>query len=74
MDVRVNVGGGVKILVLNGTGEEVEKLVDQQLNPGNYRFQWDGHNRLGSVVGNGVYVLVINQPSGRMMRKVIVLR
>jgi flagellar hook assembly protein FlgD len=74
MDVRVDTAGEVKILVFNIVGEEVEKLVDQQLNAGNYRFSWDGKNRAGSIVGNSVYFIVIEQPSGNTIRKVIVLK
>lgn len=74
MDVRVDNAGEVKIDVFNLVGEEVEKLVDQTLSPGNYRFSWDGRNSGGAVVGNAVYFIVIQQPSGKLVRKVIVLR
>jgi flagellar hook assembly protein FlgD len=72
MDVRVDKPGQVKVLVFNMTGELVEKLVDQTLSAGNYRFSWDGRNTGGSIVGSAVYFVVIQQPSGRMVRKVIV--
>jgi flagellar hook assembly protein FlgD len=74
MDVRVDIGGEVKILIYSMSGQEVEKLVDQQMSPGNYRFSWDGHNASGTVVGNALYFLVIEQPSGRLTQKVIVLK
>ena len=66
--------GEVKIVVFNLAGEEVEKLVDQQLGVGNYRFNWDGRNRAGTIVGNAVYFIAIEQPSGNFIRKVIVLK
>ena len=74
MDVRVDIAGQVKILIFNIVGEEVEKLADQQMSPGNYRFSWDGRNSSGAMVGNAIYFFVIDQPSGRMIRKVIVLK
>jgi hypothetical protein len=74
MDVRVDTAGEVKIMIFNIAGDEVEKLVDQQLSVGNYRFNWDGRNSAGAIVGNGVYFIVTQQPSGRMVRKVIVLK
>jgi len=74
MDVRVDTGGEVKILIFNIAAQEVVKLVDQQMNPGNYRFSWDGRNSSGAMVGNAIYFLVIEQPSGSMIRKVIVLK
>jgi len=74
MDVRVDKAGEVKVMIFNIAGDEVEKLVDQQLSVGNYRFNWDGRNSAGALVGNGVYFIVTQQPSGRMIRKVIVLK
>jgi len=74
MDCRVDIGGEVKILVYSMSGQEVEKLVDQQMSPGNYRFYWDGHNVSGNIVGNGLYFIVSVQPSGRMSQKVIILK
>ena len=74
MDVRVDVAGEVKILIFNIAGGEVEKLADQQLNSGNYRFSWDGRNRNGDMTGNAVYFVVVEQPSGNTVKKVIVLK
>ncbi len=74
MEARVDRAGEVKILVCNIAGEEVEKLADQQLSPGNYRFSWDGRNSAGALVGNAVYFIIIQQPSGNTIKKVIVLR
>jgi flagellar hook assembly protein FlgD len=74
MESRVDVAGEVKILVYNMAGEEVEKLADQQVSPGNYRFSWDGRNKAGALVGNAVYFVIIQQPSGNTIKKVIVLR
>jgi flagellar hook assembly protein FlgD len=74
MDVRVDKAGQVKVMVFNIVAQEVEKIVDQQMSPGNYRFSWDGRNSAGDIVGNGVYFVVIQQPSGKMVRKVIVLK
>lgn len=74
IDVLIGQGGQVKIMVYNILGEEVEKLVDQNMNPGSYHFTWDGRNRSGGMVGNGVYLILIEQPSGNFTRKVIVLK
>lgn len=74
IDVLIGQGGEVKILVFNMLAEEVEKLVDQSMNPGSYHFTWDGRNRNGDIVGNAVYLVVIEQPSGNLIRKVIVLK
>lgn len=74
MDLRVDVAGQVKVIVYNIVGEEVDKVLDQNLAAGNYRVFWDGHNRGNTLVGNAVYFIVVEQPSGNMVRKVIVLK
>jgi len=72
--VRVDKAGEVKVFVFNIAGEEVDKLVDQQLNIGNYRFSWDGRNKNGAMTGNAVYFIVVEQPSGNTVKKVILLK
>lgn len=74
MDLRVDVAGEVKVMIFNIAGEEVAKLMDQSLSPGNYRIYWDGKNNAGAVTGNAVYVVVVQQPSGNTLKKVIVLK
>jgi hypothetical protein len=74
MDLRVDVAGEVKVIVYNIVGEEVAKLMDQNMSPGNYRVSWNGQNSSNTVVGNAVYFVVVEQPSGNMVRKVIVLK
>ena len=74
MDVRVDIAGQVKVMIFNLAGEEVVKLFDQTMNVGNYRVFWDGKNRKGEMCGNAVYFVVITQPSGHMMKQVIVLK
>lgn len=74
MDVRVDQAGQVKVMVFNIAGNEVVKVMDLYQNPGNYRAYWDGRNFGGTLVGNGVYFVVIETASGRQVQKVIVLK
>lgn len=74
MDLRVDVAGNCKVLVYNLAGEEVVKLMDQAMNPGNYRVFWNGLNRSKALVGNAVYLVVVEQASGNTVKKVIVLK
>ena len=74
MDVHVDQPGKVQVVVYNIAGEEVAKLLDQAENAGNYRVTWNGRNSLGGTVGNGIYFVMIRQPSGVLVRKVIVLK
>ena len=70
----MDVAGNVKVIVYNIAGEEVVKLLDQYENAGNYRVLWNGQNKGNILVGNAVYFIVVEQPSGNMVRKVIVLK
>ena len=74
MDIRVDTPGQVKIMIFNIAGEEVVKLMDQYQNAGNYRIYWDGKNKFGEMSGNAAYFVVIQEPSGHMIRQVIVLK
>jgi flagellar hook assembly protein FlgD len=74
MDLRVDQAGQVKIMVFNIAGKEVRKLEDDTQAIGQYRRFWDGTNSNGSTVGNAVYYILIQTASGRMIRKVIVLK
>ena len=74
MDIRVDQPGSVVVSVYNIVGELVVKLLDQPETAGNYRVFWDGKNSKGSLVGNGVYIILIHQPSGATTRKLIVLK
>ena len=74
MDVRVDKTGEVKVEVYNLAGERVRKIRDEVKSPGNYRFEWNGQNDSGGMVGNAVYLVVIQTPSGKTVRKVIVLK
>ena len=74
MDVRVDIAGGVKVMIFNIAGEEVAKPLDSNLAVGNYRVYWDGKNTLGAIVGNAVYYVTVLQPSGNTVKQVIVLK
>ena len=74
MDLRVDVPGQVKVVVFNMAGEEVMKLRDEYDNPGNYRVYWTGQNSSNAMVGDGLYYVVVEQVSGNLTRKVIVIK
>jgi hypothetical protein len=74
LDIRVETAGQIKAVVFNIVGETVRKLLDEYRGAGNHHLTWDGRNSSGEVVGNGVYFLVVQQPSGQTIRKAIVLK
>ena len=74
MDVRIFTPGICHLRVYNEAGAQVAAGEANYASPGNYRIQWTGTNRIGQVVGNGLYLIVIETPSGRQVKKVIVLK
>jgi len=74
MDVRVDQAGTVKVTVFNMGGNKVVSLFNQYKDPGNFRVSWNGRNEAGDLVGNGVYMVLIQTPSGNTTRKVIILK
>lgn len=66
--------GRVQVLVYNIAGEKVVDLLDQVLTAGNYQYSWDGRNYRNSILGNGVYFVLVKTPTGSLTRKVIILK
>lgn len=74
MDTRLTEAGQVKIFVFNIAGEEVRKILDAPEPAGDIHNIWDGRNKNGDQVGNGVYFILIQTPQGNLTQKVIVLK
>jgi len=66
--------GACHMRVYNEAGDRVADGETQYGSAGNYRIHWAGTNDNGQVVGNGLYLVVIETPSGREVKKVIVLK
>jgi hypothetical protein len=62
------------VSVHNVAGDRVNRILDQDLPVGNSRAYWAGANDKGARVGNGVYYILLENPDGRLVRKVIVLK
>ena len=74
IDYRVNNPGQVRICVFTMYGSEVIKLVDSYHAAGNYQVPWNGRNTSGDMVGNALYLVVIQSPDGHMSLPGIVLK
>ena len=74
MDVRMFAPGTCHLRVYNEAGAQVAEGESNYASAGNYRIQWAGTNRIGQTVGNGLYLIVIETPLGRQVKKVIVLK
>lgn len=74
MDVRLDAPGHVKVQVFNIAGQAVITLLNETRPAGMFVLQWAGRNAGGDILGNGVYLVLIETPAGRMVRKVIILK
>ena len=48
--------GRVTLVIFNILGQEVKRLVDEELVSGFYEFLWRGDNQFGITVASGVYI------------------
>ena len=76
VDGRVNVpaGGSILVRVYSLEGELIATLVDRSVPPGEARYRWNGRNKAGNMVGNGVYFVSVQAGSSVMSRRVMVLK
>jgi flagellar hook assembly protein FlgD len=74
MDCRVDTPGHVRVHVYNLAGQKVATLLNEYRPGGAFRLNWSGRNDKGEIVGNSVYMVLIETPDGRTIRKVIVLK
>ncbi len=66
--------GRVRLRVYDLAGRAVRTLVDEGLDAGDHEAAWDGNDAAGRRVGPGVYFYLIETPSGKLARKLVVLR
>jgi hypothetical protein len=53
----------VKLKIYNILGQEIKKLVDENIKAGNYKIQWDGKNEHNRQVASGIYIYRIEVKS-----------
>lgn len=70
---RVRAPGPVRLVIYNALGQSVRTLVDEFQAAGAYQVSWDGHDRRGARVANGVYLYRLQAGAVAQVRKMIVL-
>lgn len=70
----ITAAGQVVIKIYTIDGILVKKLVDGYKYPGTYTQIWKGLNNNGEIVASGIYIVYINAPGLRRMKKVCVLK
>lgn len=71
---KMDSGGQARIDIFNMLGEKVAGLLDEYKPAGTYTLSWNGHNGQNALVGNGVYLVLLQTPVGHTLQKVIVLK
>jgi hypothetical protein len=66
--------GSTRLAVYDVTGRLVRRLADGAFDGGRHRTRWDGRDRDGRRVPNGVYFVDLRASGGAVTRKLVVLR
>lgn len=71
--LTLNQGTAVKLRIFNIVGEPVKTLFDDYLEPGDYRFNWDGRDKHGVQLASGMYFYRLHAGNKTTSRKLILL-
>ena len=62
------------LIVYNIAGQQVARLVDEELRPGYYQTMWDGRDQAGRQVASGIYILRLTTPVWSQTMKTLLLK
>ena len=66
--------GRVRLILSNLLGQKIRILLDDHLNPGEYRLAWDGTDQEGFPLPSGLYLMTLRTDHHSFSRKVILAR
>lgn len=66
--------GHVTLVVYNLLGQEVRKLVDEQMDAGYYSLVWNGMDGLGRQVASGIYIYMMQANTFSQTRRMMLLK
>jgi hypothetical protein len=72
LDVRDR--GEVRLDIYDMNGKRVARLADAVIDPGRYRFHWDGRNASGRPAASGVYICRLEAPGLKQSEKIVLAR
>lgn len=64
----------VKLEILNTQGQLIKTLLYNELQPGNYKLDWNGRDNLNNKVSSGVYIYRLIQDNNEISKKMILLK
>lgn len=74
IDYYINKGDNVKLNIYDSLGKLVKNLVDEYIQPGEYKVVWDGRNNNGMRVSSGIYFYQIITENFVGSKKMILLK
>ncbi len=64
----------VTLSIVNILGQDVAKLVDQEVSAGSHSVEWDGRDASGERASSGVYLYRLETDEGVLSRKMLLLK
>jgi hypothetical protein len=64
----------VKLEILNPQGQLIKTLLNNELQPGIYKLDWDGSDNFNNKVSSGVYIYRLIQNNNEISKKMILLK
>jgi hypothetical protein len=64
----------IDLKIYNILGQEIKTLVETVENAGSFRYTWDGKNKLGVPVAAGMYILSLQTPDQRLIKKMVYMK
>ena len=66
--------GRIQLVIYNILGQQVRKLINQQVQAGYHQVAWDGHDDQGRVVSSGVYLYRLAVGRFSKVHKMVLLK
>jgi hypothetical protein len=74
IDIKIARATAVNIEIFNVKGQRVRTLVNRQMSPGQWRFDWDGSDDRGSDMPSGVYFYRLKAGDNIETKKMVLLK
>jgi hypothetical protein len=74
ISVSIPITSYVELTVYDVAGQLIRRLVNRELDAGNYRFEWNGDDDSGKNVSSGIYFVKLTWEEESAIRKMILLK
>ncbi len=74
IEFKIPVQSNVKLEIINLNGQLIKTLINNELQPGIYKFDWNGTDNFNNRVSSGVYIYRLIQNENELSRKMILLK